>query len=413
MQANQFLSKLHIPLNRELVWSLAAIAGAAVTYGLCSLLFPEQRELLAQQVFQPLVDTFLGVITTLAMVMIFTSTVSGICGIGDIKTFTSYGKAILLHFQKAHLYGVLLSVAFILALGKAELGGASADFTLLLPLLQVLLDIVPVNIFRAFTEQNAMQIIIIGLVTGWLFLQLPENTRRLQALVKEIDCAVIRLLELVCSAIPFLVYCSISQLLLSGSLGKAALVMDALWLYLAVSVTFLTLRTLYIAHRTKIGFGRLLKDFAPVCLLGFATVSSINQMLMVEEICEKKYRTEKVFRDFALPLELISLAPTCAIYLTIFPLLFLETYGIKISLLQLVSAVLMITIITPAIPPVPGGTLIILAIVFEYFGLPKEAMTLPIAADVVFDMLNVAMIGLSYGTEFLLMDRCINRRGEI
>ena len=83
---------------------IAAAKALAVILGfLGSYLAPQTREFISVQILQRLQDTFFGVLSMVAMPLIFCSLITGICGIGDTATFSGTGMRLIVRYYIASL----------------------------------------------------------------------------------------------------------------------------------------------------------------------------------------------------------------------------------------------------------------------------------------------------------------------
>ena len=139
---------------------LAAII-AAVVLGLAVRLLPENiSTVLQKDIIEPLLQTFLGFLNAVAGPMIFLSVVWGIYSIGDASTFSEVGRRIcvryLLYLLIMTVLVALLSLPFFsLQIGNAQNGSQYSE------LYQMVLNIIPNNLFTPFSRSNTLQIMTI------------------------------------------------------------------------------------------------------------------------------------------------------------------------------------------------------------------------------------------------------------
>ena len=88
--------------------------------------------------------------------------------------------------------------------------------------------------------------------------------------------------------------------------------------------------------------------------------------------------------------------PTSVVYFTVIVFTFAETYQIAVSIPWLIMAVAVSTLITIAMPPIPGADILCYTVLFSTFGIPAEAIILATAAGIALDHLitgiNVALM---------------------
>ena len=113
--------------------------------------------------------------------------------------------------------------------------------------------------------------------------------------------------------------------------------------------------------------------------------------------------------NFAVPMSLILGKASLGVNLSVIGLYFVKLYGLEDSITQLVSLCVMITLMCSAAPPVPGGGIIVLTMVFQQLNLPKEAIAVPIALDIFFDMMSTGCITYSCGPSMVYLDQKIGK----
>lgn len=136
------------------VWLLAAVL-FAVAAGLLCLRLPENaRELLSGKIIEPVTGKFMGLLSAIAGPLIFLSVLWGIYSIGDVASFGRIGKRMISRF-------LLMSALLLMIVGFATvpfftLSSGIGDRTDFSDLYQMLLDIVPSNLVKPFTEGNTL-----------------------------------------------------------------------------------------------------------------------------------------------------------------------------------------------------------------------------------------------------------------
>lgn len=164
----------------------------------------------------PVFSTFMGLLSAIAGPMIFLSVAWGIYSIGDTATLGKIGKKmilriILMSFVLTILAGGILFPFFPISAG----GESSFDFG---GLFQMVLDIVPNNLFTPFIEGNPLQIIFVAVLIGLSLLILESKTTMVAGAVEQFNYVVQLLIDGVSSFVPFVVFCSILKMVLQNNM---------------------------------------------------------------------------------------------------------------------------------------------------------------------------------------------------
>lgn len=274
---------------------------------------------------------------------------------------------------------------------------------------KIILAIIPNNIIKPFLDGNTLQLLFMGIAFGCFLLTYKDETESLIKTIYQFNFTITKLLTVVCNKMHYAVYLSLSMMLLNGSLSKIVSAVNIIFLFAGITATLTLLNIVWISWKCKYNAWQLLKDFLPVGLTGLTTASSMATLPIINEICNSKYKVNPKFMNFAVPMSLILGKASLGVNLSVIGLYFVKLYGLEVSLTQLVSLCVMITLMCSAAPPVPGGGIIVLTMVFQQLNLPKEAIAVPIALDIFFDMMATGCITYSCGPSMVYLDQKIGK----
>jgi len=362
---------------------------AAVCGGICTLLPEYIRSFLSVQLITPIFNTFMGLLTAIAGPMIFLSVVWGVYSIGDTATLSKIGKRMILRF---------LLISFLLALlaGAAMLpffpltgsGGSSFDFS---QLLQMVLDIVPGNFFTPFTQANPLQIIFVAVVIGLAMLVLGSKVSSVASFVEQSNSVIQLIMEAVSGMIPFFVFGSIFNMILSGSFSTLLQSSKLLPIMLLGHVLVCAVYLLLVCVRKRVSLPIFVKKVAPTFLIGLSTASSAAAYSTNVECCEKQLGIDRQIINFGIPLGQVVFMPGAAVIFLAAGLCMAEVYGVPISPTWLISALLITVVLAVAAPPVPGGGLTCYTMLFLQLNIPAEAVAITIALNVILEFFGTAV----------------------
>ena len=363
---------------------LAVLLGAAG-----SVMTEDLRKELTDYLLIPLADGFMGLLRTFSGLMILMTVCSGITGMGDPRTAERLGRGAVLRFVLISVClsaaGIILSLPFLtLHFNAGTYGGNSlAD-----ELSQMFFNILPQNIIDPFITGNALQIIVIAAFLGVGLLAVGEKGGRLRETISEAAVLVQRIVSFICSLVPVFIFSTILRQIWSGNAAvflnifKPVLLMVLIILVLSAGMWILS------SVRLKASPVALAKKAFPVFMVAFTSASSLAAMPMGMETCEQKYGIPKRLVSVLYPLGMVMYRPAGVIYFTVMTACFAEIYHLEISLLWLVMAVGISTMLIIALPPTPGNSLLGFSILFGTLGIPMEALALAMAMDIVLDFID-------------------------
>lgn len=409
---------LFTPRKREKsqMVSLGMSIGAALLCGAVCSFFPDTvKTFLAGSLIGPVFSTFMGLLTAISGPMIFLSVAWGIYSIGDTVTLGKIGKKmigriIIMSFLLTVLGGIIVLPFFPLSLN----GESAFDFA---SLFQIVLDIVPDNLFTPFVEGNPLQIIFVAILIGASLLILESKTTMVANGMEQFNFIVQLLMDGVSAFVPFFVFGSILKMILENNV-KAFLKCVKLFSLLILSYIVITIFYLFlVAIQKKVKPTILIKKVLPTFLIGLGTASSAAAFATNIECCKKKLGINEKIVNFGIPLGQVIFMPAAALLYFVSGLCMAEIYGVLISPSWLFIALLITVILSIATPPIPGGGLTCFTMLFIQLQIPKEAIAIMITLNLVLEFmatpvdlfcLQAEMVELAGSLDMLDVD-CLRR----
>ena len=106
--------------------------------------------------------------------------------------------------------------------------------------------------------------------------------------------------------------------------------------------------------------------------------------------CERRLGISKEVTSYGLPLGLVIYMPASSIATMVFTMYAAKSYGIVISAVSCVTATALIVTLLVATPPVLGCGVLAYATIFRQLGIPSDALTIALVADVLFGFVTAA-----------------------
>ena len=106
-----------------------------------------------------------------------------------------------------------------------------------------------------------------------------------------------------------------------------------------------------------------------------------------------KLGIDKSFSSFAVPLFQVLYKTAAAVEFSLVTLGLAPIFGISVTLPDLVMLVIMAGLLSMAVPPVPGGSIMCLTLMCAQLGLPEEGVTLCILVNMIADYFLTASHG--------------------
>lgn len=363
--------------------TIALILGIAV-----GLIFGEQAAVLA-----PFGDLLLNLLTFLIIPLILFTMMVGInqSSIGDLGRMG--GKVFIYYaFSSAFAIIVGLAVASLLqpGTGMQLQGNETFDVPDNPGIINVLLNIVPSNIFTAFTELNLLGIIFTAFAFG-IALSYMRQSSELESLgdhlyktVNALNEMTLLVLKAVLQYVPVGIFAIMAETV--GNQGLATLLSlgeMVLVLYAALLVQVLLYTLVLLLFKVKPG--QFFKHARTPMLTAFVTQSS-SGTLPLTLTAAKNLGLSKSLYGFSLPLGATINMDGAAIRIAVSAVFAANLVGDPLSLSEMLMVVLVGTLASIGTAGVPGAGIVMIATVFVQLGLPMEAVALLTAIDALVGM---------------------------
>ena len=269
--------------------------------------------------------------------------------------------------------------------------------------LQWLMDMVPGNIFTAFTTGSMLQIIVFALLFGITLISLPEEkVKHVIGFCHGSNEVFMKMVDLVMRGAPFFVFA-----LMAGKLAEMAgdnpnrliEIFKALGYYSAVVVVGLLIMVFVvyplivssvISKKTKLTYLQslnfFLKGIRPAQLLAFSTSSSAATLPVTMECVKDNLGVDEEISSFVLPIGATINMDGTSLYQGVAVLFLAQFHFIDLTLAQQLTIVLTATLASIGSAAVPSAGLIMLIIVLESVGLNPAWIAIIFPVDRILDM---------------------------
>lgn len=362
----------------------------AVAIGFSSLLLSQEKRLaISALLLSPLLDTFMGLLSAVSGPMIFLSVVIGICSIGDTAMLGRIGKKMISHF-----IGKSLLIAFVIGLAFSpffDISSGNSSVLDLSAMLNMVLDVIPENIFTPFTEQNPLQIIFVAVMLGLSLLVLGGKISSVQTLLEQTNYIIQLAMGAISAIVPVFVFISILNMMLSSNFSVLVSSYKLVPILLLGDVLVMGAYLIAVSASKKVKIFTLIKKLAPTFLITIATSSSAAAYPTNTECCEKYLGIDRRITNFAIPLGQVVFMPGAIVLFLTAGLCLAEVYGVAISPAWVFNAMVISFVLAVAAPPVPGGALTCYTMLVVQLGLPAEAIAIAIAFNVILEFVSTAV----------------------
>ena len=328
-------------------------------------------------VVQPLGDLFIRLLLMAAIPLVFFNLLAGLTSLEDIRALGRVGSRIAIYYVFTTVMALTLGLSMMHLLkpgvGMQLTGEVEDTFGQLPGVTEVLLDLIPENIFKAFSAGQMSQIVVFAVFLGITTLLMPKEKK--QSLGKVFDV----LAELFRKLVDIILHFSpvgIGALAAStvGQYGSAifgplALFIGGVWGAQAVMVIIYLLLLFLFTRQSPLSF---FKQTAPLYATTAATCSSLASLVVSLEVAEDRVKLPRSIYSFTLPLGAQMNKDGTSIMLAGVLLFTAQAAGVEFSLASQATIILIGLLLSNGSGGIPGGGLVIALIFVKAFHLPLE-----------------------------------------
>lgn len=286
--------------------------------------------------------------------------------------------------------------------------------------LQFLVEMVPDNAFKAFSDNGLMlQVIFFTILFGISMLLIGEKAAKpLKDLFDSLNDVVLKMVDLIMLSAPVAVFALLAQVVVTADdpeiLKRLLYYAGVVVAGLLLMICFYMVLVAFIAKKNPLWF---LKQISPAQLLAFSTSSSAATLPVTMERVEEHIGVDKEVSSFVLPVGATINMDGTSLYQAVAAVFIMQVLwpeGLIFSnQLTIVLTALLASIGSAA---VPGAGMVMLVIVLEAVGFPAEMM--PIALALIFavdrplDMCRTVVNVTGDATVSMLVAKSVGKLGK-
>ncbi|SHO81618.1 Proton/glutamate symport protein @ Sodium/glutamate symport protein [hydrothermal vent metagenome] len=387
------MKKMSLTTKYLLSMLLGIIIGLIINYSGLNSEGSFVNEYIMLGLFTIIGKMFITLLKLLVVPLVLLSLISGVLGIGDISTLgkigaKSFGLYIL---TTAMAIATAIGVALIIQPGVGANQISTAEFTAkeAPPLSDVLINIIPSNIFDALTSGNMLQIIFFAIFFGIALLMVGEKAKPIAEGIEILNEAMMNMVNMVMAVGPYAVFALMTKAV--AMLGISMLVELGGYVFVVILALFIHLFfTLMIMFKffTNLSPKILLKKLRGVQVFAFSTSSSNATIPVTLRALTQRVGVDNSVASFTVPFGATINMDGTAIMQGVATVFIANMYGIELGLSGYLTVIMMSILASIGTAGVPGVGLIMLSMVFTQVGLPVEGIAIILGVDRLLDMLR-------------------------
>ena len=336
---------------------------------------------------------------TIIVPLILTSIISGVANIGGASNLGKLGLKTLTYYLITSLFAILVGLTMVNLIQPgvgADLGfqksvqeiSGSGDLG------NILLRLIPTNIFDALARADMLAIIFFSILFGYFITKINDQYKNpLINLVNAGFEVMMKLTSFIIKFAPLGIFGIVAGVVAEQAGDKAALVgiLQRLGLYMSTVLlglifhAFITL-PLILRLYGKVNPWLHFKAMTTPLLTAFSTSSSSATLPLTLEAVENEVGVSNKITSFVLPLGATVNMDGTALYEFVAAIFIAQAYGIHLGFVQQFVVVFTALLASIGAAGIPMAGLVMITVVLSSVGLPLEGVGLILAVDRILDM---------------------------
>lgn len=363
------------------------------------------------QKFKPIGEVFLRLIKMVIVPLLFFSLVSGITSMRDPNSIGRVARKSVVAYLGTTCFAVMFGLGVghlfqpgtgvILDFGQeSEKVFAENSFDIV----DYLIDIVPNNIFVAFSESNVLQVVFFSIFTGMIINSLGTVVDPVREFIHSAAKLVLKMISVIVQLSPYAAFAltawviSMQGVTILYTLGK---LFGALLVAFLLQYIIFGLMIMVFCRMSPMPFYRKSLEYQMIAL---STGSSKACLATTMQVCRERLGVSESSTSFVLPLGASINMNGLSIKLGMSALFFAQVMGVHLSLADHMIIILTGTLGSMGGAGIPGAFIVMLPIMLTSVGLPVEGVALLIGIDRVLDLLSTTINITGDATITLVID---------
>ncbi len=392
--------------------------GAGLVWGMLAVIFG--WSVFNEHWVKPFGTIFLNMLRLIAVPLIFVSLVKGMASLTDIGKLSRIGLKTLGFFMASTVVAITvgLLIVNIMKPGHAFPDSRRAEMQEKYAVsfdesrsvaeevrtggpLDFLVEMVPENILHAASDnRNILQIIFFAIIFGLSVALIPhEKVKVVKDVFDGLNEIILKIVHLVMKFAPVGVFALLGSLVVEFTGDDVAESLDlfaSLGLYILATVIgymviIFLIYPIVIKFFTPLGYRDFYKSVIPAQMIAFSTSSSAASLPVMMDVSEKGLGVSKTVSSFVLPVGITINMDGTSLYQAVGAVFIAQAFGFELTMAQQLTLVLTATLASIGTPGVPGGAVVMLAIILTSVGLPVEGIAMILALDRPLDMLRTVV----------------------
>ncbi len=345
-------------------------------------------------------DIFLRALKMIIIPLILSSLISGVTNIGTGGSLGRLGLKTLAYYVLTSTFAIVTGL-FLVNLIKPGIG-ADLNFSQQVvglvekqqSLGETLINIIPTNIFEAFSSSAMLSIIFFAILFGFFITRVKDPHREvLKKAFNAIFEVMMQITLFVIRFTPLGIFGIVARVVadqddLGNLVTRMGLYMGTV--ILGLLIHFLITLPLIVRFAGRAKPWLHLKNMSTPLLTAFSTSSSGATLPLTLEAVEHRSGVSNKISSFTLPLGATINMDGTALYECVAAMFIAQAYGVDMNLVQQLIIIVTALLASIGAAAIPMAGLVMITVILTAVGLPLEGVGLILAVDRILDMFRTA-----------------------
>ena len=359
--------------------------------------------------FKPLGQLFINLIRMVVVPLVLCTIVAGSASVGDINKLGRVASKTLIYYFGTTAVAVVLGLVFANLFNPGEglniaTEGLKAKSATPPKMVDVFLNIIPLNPIDAMGKGNMLQVIFFAMLFGFGLSAVGERGKTVYAFFDGAAETMIKVTNMVMIYAPVGVFGLIAFTVANHGASVLLPLIKVIGVMYVACLVHVLVCYLPLVRVSGITIGHFFKLLSAPLMIAFTTCSSAAALATNLIQCQKLGASKPV-ASFSLPLGNTINMDGTAVYMGVVAIFVAEIYGIPMPFdkqFQVLATGILASIGSVG---VPGAGLIMSTIVFTQVGIPLEGIAIIAGLDRVMDMARTTMNVLGDATGAIVVSK--------
>ncbi len=361
------------------------IFGALILGAVCGVIFGP-----ASGAISWIGDLFIRLIRMLIIPLVFTTLITGVLGLGDVRRLGTIGVSTIV------MYLLTTLLAIVLGIGMSGIfkPGENADLSDATPTIleeagtvsERLISIVPDNPVAAMANGDILAVIFFALLLGAALLMSGERGKPAADFMQSIADAVMNITHAILELAPFGVFALIAGVVGErgiGSLGSIAVL--AIAVHVGCFLQMYVVQSGFVRIFGNLSYVQFVHSIVDAQIIAYSTGLSSATLPVSMTIARENLGIKSSVAGSVLPMGVTLNMDGTALYVGIVTVFGAQAFGIDLSMADYLLIALTTTLVSIGTASVPSASLFLIATVFSAIGISAEQTALVVGFILPFD----------------------------